>query len=237
MNASAPAQGSLIRVLVFSAVLGILLLLAWYAHERLSLVELAEQEERLRELIALYPWRAFGVGFGIYLALAFVPGTGGKAVVWGWLFGFWLALLTVSVGLTAAAMVIFALSRYLFQAAIERRYGHFLQSMNRHLDKEGAFYLLTLRMAHVPYSLVNPLSGASRVKTWTFFWTTVVGLLPANAIWIYVGMRLPSLRELAVHGPASLVDLRLFLALAACAAFPWLLRWLLKRSGFSGSLS
>ena len=129
----------------------------------------------------------FVVGFCIYTVLALVPGTGGKAIVYGWLFGFWQAVTIVTVGLTIAAMAIFFLSRYLFRESIERRYTDFLALMNKHLEKEGAFYLVTLRMAHAPFSIVNPVSGASRVRTWTFFWTTVVGLLPANAIWVYVG--------------------------------------------------
>ena len=78
-----------------------------------------------------------------------------------------------------------------------------LSLMNRHIEKEGAFYLLTLRMAHAPYSIVNPVSGASRVPMWTFVWTTAIGLLPGTAVWAYVGVRLPSLRDLANSGLAG----------------------------------
>ena len=126
-------------------------------------------------------------------------------------------------------MMIFMLSRYLFQATIERRYTSFVATMNAHIDKEGAFYLLTLRMMHAPFSIVNPVSGASRVKTWTFFWTTTVGLIPANAIWAYVGLRLPSLRELATHGSSAFIDAPLIVSLIACGVFPLLVRWLLNR--------
>lgn len=210
-------------VLVFSVIL--LLALAWVVNQYVSLDELAEREASLRDYIALNPWRSFGIGFGVYMALALVPGTGGKAIVWGWLFDFWQAVLIVTVGLTIAAMAIFSLSRYLFRESIERRYIRFLSLMNRHLEKEGAFYLLTLRMAHVPFSIVNPVCGASRVRTWTFFWTTALGLLPANVIWAYLGSRLPSLAELASHGPGSFIDLPLIAALVACALLPALVRW------------
>jgi len=128
-------------------------------------------------------------------------------------------------------MVIFYLSRYLFQASIERRYTSFVSLMNKHIEKEGAFYLLTLRMAHAPFSIVNPVSGASRVRPWTFFWTTVVGLLPANAIWVYVGIRLPSLHDLANSGPGAFIDLPLIGALVTVAMLPFLIRWLVSRFG------
>lgn len=219
------------KLFVFAIAAILLGVLAWYVKNNFSLEELVNQENRFRAYIALNPWLSFIIGFGIYTGLALVPATGGKAIVYGWLFGFWQAIAIVTVGLTIAAMAIFSLCRYLFQESIERRYTNFLSLMNKHLEKEGAFYLLTLRMAHVPYSIVNPVSGASRVRTWTFFWTTVVGLLPANAIWVYVGMRLPSLRELAESGPNAFIDMPLILALVACATLPILIRWLVSHFG------
>jgi len=205
--------------------------LAWYVNNYISLEELADQESRIRANISLNPWRSLIVGFGIYVGLSLVPGTGGKAVVYGWLFGFWQAVTIVTVGLTLAAMAIFSLSRYLFRESIERRYTNLVAVMNEHIEREGAFYLLTLRMAHVPYSIVNPVSGASRVRFWTFCWTTVVGMSPINAIWVYVGVRLPSLRELANSGPVSFIDAPLIVALVACAALPPLVRLLVWRFG------
>lgn len=219
------------KLAVLLTVAALLALLAWVARDYASLDYLVTQEERLRQYISLNPWSAFFYGFVIYTVVAFVPGTGGKAIVFGWLFGFWQALLIVSVGLTIAAMGIFSLSRYLFRASIERRYSNFLELMNGHIEKEGAFYLLTLRMAHAPFSIVNPVSGASRVRTWTFFWTTVVGLMPANAIWAYVGVRLPSLRELASSGAGAFIDLQLLVALVICATLPLLIRFLIGRIG------
>jgi uncharacterized membrane protein YdjX (TVP38/TMEM64 family) len=97
--------------------------------------------------------------------------------------------------------------------------------------------VLALRMAHVPYSIVNPVSGASRIRAWTFFRTTVAGLLPANAIWVYVGERLPSLRELANNGAGSLIDLPLIVAIVGCAALPHLVRWLISRFGIPTDVS
>jgi uncharacterized membrane protein YdjX (TVP38/TMEM64 family) len=226
------ATGRKKRKLVIFTIAAILLAtLAWYLNNYVSLDELVDQEIRLRESIALNPWRSFMIGFCFYTVIALVPGTGGKAIVYGWLFGFWQAVTIVTVGLTIAAMVIFSLSRYLIRESIERRYTRNLSLMNNHLEKEGAFYLITLRMLHAPFSIVNPVSGASRVRTWTFFWTTVVGLLPANAIWVYVGIRLPSLHELAGSGPESFIDLPLLVALVVCGTLPFLIRWLVGQFG------
>ncbi len=219
------------KLLIFSLAFLLLLALAWYANSLFSLEDLALQEDRFRSAIAQNPVRSFLIGFLVYTLLALVPGTGGKAIIYSWLFGFWQAMIIVTVGLSIAAMMIFTLSRYLFQATIERRYTSFVATMNAHIEKEGAFYLLTLRMMHAPFSIVNPVSGASRVPSWTFFWTTVVGLVPANAIWAYVGLRLPSLRELATHGSSAFIDAPLIVSLIACGVFPLLVRWLFNRFG------
>lgn len=231
MNTHLTTRPSKRKLLVFAIAAIVLTALAWYVKNHASLEELADQESRFRAYISLNPWHSFAVGFGIYMGLALVPGTGGKAIVYGWLFGFWQAVTIVTVGLTLAAMTIFSLSRYLFRESIEGRYTIFISLMNKHLEKEGAFYLLTLRMLHAPFSIVNPVSGASRVRTWTFFWTTVVGLMPANAIWVYVGIGLPSLRALAESGPGSFINLPLIVALVACAILPLLIRWLVSHFG------
>lgn len=225
--------GGKLLVLLLAAVT--LAILAWYVNNNFSLGELADEEIRLRDFIEANPVRSFLVGFGIYIVAALVPGTGGKGIVYGWLFGFWQAVTIVTIGLTGSAMLIFFLSRYLLQEYIERRYTNFVTVMNSHIEKEGAFYLLMLRMAHAPYSIVNPVSGASRVSTWTFFWTTSIGLLPANAIWVYVGIRLPSLHELADAGAEAFLDLPLFMMLVAVAVLPWLIRALIKRFGVATS--
>jgi uncharacterized membrane protein YdjX (TVP38/TMEM64 family) len=231
MNITATRARKNHKLLIFSIVAMLLATLAWYLNNYVSIDELAEQESRLRESIALNPWRSFVIGFSIYTVLALVPGTGGKAIAYGWLFGFWQAVTIVTVGLTIAAMVIFSLSRYLIRESIERRYSTYLSLMNKHLEKEGAFYLITLRMLHAPFSIVNPVSGASRVHTWTFCWTTVVGLLPANSIWVYVGIRLPSLHELAHRAPESFIDFPLLAALLLCGTLPFLIRWLIGHFG------
>ena len=231
MSALHNTSGSKRKLTVLIIISLLLVALAWYVNNSVSLETLAMQEDRFRSAIALNPWQSFLIGFVVYTGIALVPGTGGKAIVYGWLFGFWQALIIATVGLTIAAMAIFTLSRYLFQAAIERRYSSFVTLMNANIEKEGAFYLLTLRMIHAPFSIVNPVSGASRVPSWTFFWTTAVGLLPANAIWVYVGLSLPSLRELATEGAGAFIDTPLIVALVGCGAFPIVTRWLLGRFG------
>lgn len=235
MNAPTRSGGDLHKVLVFVIAAAALAGLAWYVKNHVSLEQLIEQENRLRDYIADKPWRAFLAGLGIYAVVSLVPGTSGKSVIFSWLFGFWRGVIMIILGLTAAAMVIFALSRYVFRERIENRYGRFLTLLNKHIRKEGAFYLLTLRMAHAPYSIINLASGASRVETWTFCWTTMVGLLPGTLVWAYVGARLPSLAELSTKGADSLLDAPLIAALVLSALLPFLIRLCVSKLGIPAS--
>ena len=205
--------------------------LAWYVKNYVTIDDLIVQEQQVRAAIERYPWRSFAIGLALYTVVSLVPGTSGKSVIFGWLFGLSRAVVLIIAGLTAAGLAMFYLSRFVFRAEIEHRYGRFLGALNRHIEKEGAFYLLALRMAHFPYSIINLVSGASRVRARTFCWTTAVGLLPGTLVFAWVGIRLPSLDELARHGAGSLVDGPLVAALAASAMFPLIFRWCARRLG------
>lgn len=205
--------------------------LAWYVQTYVTIDELVVREQQVRTAIERYPWRSFAIGLVIYTVVSLVPGTSGKSVIFGWLFGMAQAVILIIAGLTAAGLAMFFLSRFIFRAEIEQRYGRFLGALNRHLEREGAFYLLTLRMAHFPYSVINLASGASRVRARTFCWTMAVGLLPGTLVFAWVGTQLPSLDEIARHGVESLIDTPIIAALAVSAVFPLLVRWIARRLG------
>ena len=80
-------------------------IVAWYlTREYLSLERLIEAERELRRFIETDPWQAFTLGFAAYVVVSVVPGTSGKSVVIGWFFGFWQALVMVTVALTIAGV-------------------------------------------------------------------------------------------------------------------------------------
>ena len=219
------------KLLVLAIIAAGLVALSWYLKNHVTLEQLVAQETHIREVIAESPWSSFGIGFVIYACVSLIPGTSGKSVVYGWLYGFWQGLAIIILGLTAAAMMLFYLSRYVFRGWIEHRYGKFLTVLNKHLKKEGGFYLLSLRMAHFPFTIINLASGASRVQGRTFCWTTCLGLLPGTAVFAYIGVRLPSLDELVKNGPGSLIDAPLIAALAVSAVSPFLFRMLARKLG------
>ena len=152
-----------------------------------SLDWIVENESRLRQLVRQQPWQAVLVGLAIYTTFSLVPGTVGKSVVCGWVFGFWLASLIVDIGLTIAAVASFLAARHIFRDTVTARLGGLVRKMDRALDHDGTFYLLMMRLAHVPFSVVNYGAGATHVTVGKFAWTTAVGILPGSMVFVFVG--------------------------------------------------
>ena len=181
-------------------------------------------EDAIRERVAANPIAGWLVGVLVYTVASLIPGTGGKSVLCGWLFGFWGALFMVEIGLTAAALLSFLYARYAVRTLLRKRWQARLRLLSRRFEREGAFYLLLLRLAHAPFTAVNYAAGATRVPCTTFWWTTHLGILPGTALFTYAGARVPTLKVISENGLHAFLDVRLILALIAVLCMPLLMR-------------
>src|SRR5262245_21421200 len=118
-----------------------------YRHE-LALDALVARETSLRSMCDAHAVGALAVAFLAYVVVTglSLPGAVVMSVAYGWLFGFWKALVVVSFASTTGATIAFLLSRYLFGQMIQARYGPRIAALNDAIDREGAFYLFTLRL-------------------------------------------------------------------------------------------
>ena len=217
------------RLLFIVLILLVFILLGLVAQRVPSFEWVVEHEQHLREQVSSSPWSSWGVGTTLYVILSLVPAMAGKSVIAGWLFGFWPAVAMIEDGLTTAAVITFLLTRFVWRDMIPQRYRARIGVLSRRVESEGAFYLLLVRFAHVPYSLVNYAAGVTSIPLFTFCWTTVIGLLPRVTVLAFIGSRLPSLQVVAEKGVLSFIDLPLFLALALSALLPFFVRPLLRR--------
>ena len=194
--------------------------LGWLAHRFGSMEWLVENENRMREFVQQYPLQGWLLGLGFYTAFSMVPGTAGKSVVFGWIFGFLQAVSMVVIGLTIAAVASFLVSRFLVREAVLKRWESLIKKLDRNLEKDAAFYLVMMRVAHVPFSFVNYGAGVTKAKLKTFVWTTIVGLIPGTMIFVFVGTRIPTLATLAENGVKPMLDPLLISLLVATVLFP-----------------
>ncbi len=145
------------------------------------------------------------IAFVIYVVVTALslPLAAAMTLICAWLFGFWPALLLVSFASTTGATLAFLTSRYLLRDMIQRRYGERLKQFNEALDREGAFYLFTLRLIPaVPFFVINVVMGLTRMRVTTYWWVSQLGMLAGTAVYVYAGSNIPTLEQIA--DPAKL---------------------------------
>jgi uncharacterized membrane protein YdjX (TVP38/TMEM64 family) len=95
-----------------------------------------------------------------------------------------LACSAATVGATLAMLT----SRYLFRVAVERRWGARLEPLQRGFERDGAYYLFTLRLVFVvPYFLINLGMGLTRIRAGVFAAVSFVAMLPASFVYANAG--------------------------------------------------
>jgi uncharacterized membrane protein YdjX (TVP38/TMEM64 family) len=193
-----------------------------HAAERALFQALRAALGTLHAAVDLAPAQMIVIYFLLYVAMAAVslPFGGLLTAVAGALWGFWWGMALAMVSATSGALAGFVVSRYLFHAAVERRFGERLAPIHAGLRAEGAFYLFSLRMVPVfPYWLANLLMGLTSMRAFTFWWVSALGLLPIEAAYVFAGTRLATVTK-----PSDILSFDLVAALLGLAALPLVLR-------------
>ncbi|QEG40885.1 TVP38/TMEM64 family protein [Roseimaritima ulvae] len=217
------------RVILLLVLLALLALGWWKYADAVSWQTLADQEEQLRQTVRTNWGSSLVFGFLIYVLLSLVPGTAGKSIVYGWLFGFWLGLLIVSTALTIAAVISLIVVRYMFRDWVEAKLSRFIRIIDSAVASQGATWLVALRLMHAPYTITNYALGATDVRVKTFAWTTQLGMLPGTIVFVLAGASIPELHTLAEKGIWGVVDVPLMVLLSLLALLPLLGRWVRSR--------
>jgi len=99
-----------------------------------------------------------------------MPGAAVLLLLAGANFGLaWGSVVATLVSATGATLTM-CLSRYGLRARVEVRWAVRLHTLNQGLQRDGVFYLLSLRLLPViPFVAVKLLSGLTRVHVTTFF--------------------------------------------------------------------
>ncbi|WOA32246.1 FAD-dependent oxidoreductase [Alloalcanivorax xenomutans] len=188
----------------------------------LSLDYLKSQQAAFQELAGEHPLRVLGGFFVLYVLVTALslPGAAILTLAAGALFGFWWALLLVSFASSLGATLAFLASRFLFQDAVQQRFGERLKKINAGVEKDGAFYLFTLRLIPVfPFFVINLLMGLTPIRTGTFYWVSQLGMLAGTAVYVNAGTQLGQLESLSGILSPGLIG-----AFALLGLFPWLAR-------------
>ena len=174
--------------------------------------------------------------FLVYVAVAAasLPGAAVMTLAAGALFGVLVGTIIVSFASTLGATLAFLASRYVLRDGIEARFGERLRTVNQGLERDGAFYLFTIRMIPLfPFFVVNLVMGLTRIGTWTFAWVSQIGMLLGTIVYVNAGTQLARIDSLSgIASPAVLASFAL-LGIA-----PWfakaIIGWIKRRKVYAG---
>lgn len=223
---------SQIKWVVLALVLAVAAFAFWRFGDRLTIESLAAREGGLRGTRDAHPWLFAAAAVLVYVVAAALslPGAAILTIAFGWLFGFWQGTVLVSFASTAGATLAFLFSRFVFRDTIREKFGERIAAINESFEREGSFYLFTLRLVPaVPFFVINLVMGLTPIRTWTFWWVSQLGMLGGTAVYVYAGASVPTLAELAERGLKGIASPQVIVAFALLGIFPLLAKKLITR--------
>jgi uncharacterized membrane protein YdjX (TVP38/TMEM64 family) len=126
-----------------------------------------------------------------------LPGAAILSLAAGAIFGAVMGTVYVNIGATIGATLAFLVARYLFHDLIQNKFGPRLEKINRELETRGFNYLLFLRLVPLfPFFLINLGAGLTRVPLRTFFFGTMIGIIPGSFVFCNAGASLATIASL-----------------------------------------
>ncbi len=201
----------------------------------LNFQTLLDALEAIRLRAQAEPLLSGALFFALYVAVACLnmPGAFILTPAAGAIFGTLIGSVWVSFGSTIGATISFLTARYLLRGFFETRFAGVTERVNRGIREEGPYYLFGLRLVPIfPFFAINPLMGLTRLRTWTFFWVSQLGMLPGTVVYVNAGAQVGRIES--VSGVLSPTLLGSF---ALLGIFPFLAKrvmtWLQSRKVYA----
>lgn len=206
-------------------------------HKYLTLSQLKGSRDALMRLYQEHTMLFVAAYFAAYVAVAALslPGAAVMTLAGSAILGFWTGLITVSFASSIGALLACAISRYMAGGYVQRRFGDKLGRFNAGIEREGAFYLFTLRLIPVfPFFVINLVMGLTRMPLFTFYWVSQLGMLPGTAVYVNAGTQLGELDSLS-----GILSWQIIASFALLGIFPLVakkaLGWYRARKGLQAA--
>ncbi len=165
----------------------------------LDLQYLKAQQDTIDAYFEAHPLLTASVYFAIYVLVAAfsLPGAAVMTLAGGAIFGLLWGTVIVSFASSIGATLAFLVSRYLLRDMVQTRFGDKLKAVNAGIEKDGAFYLFTLRLVPVfPFFVINLVMGLTPLATRTFYWVSQLGMLAGTIVYVNAGTQLARIESL-----------------------------------------
>jgi len=166
----------------------------------LSLSYVKESRDKFEMLFVENRVAVIAVYVAIYLLVTTLslPGAAVLGLAAGSLFGLLTGTVVVSFASSIGATLACAVSRFILRDWVQKKFGDRLKTVNEGIEKEGAFYLFTLRLIPIfPFWLINLIMGITKMPLKTYYWVSQVGMLPGTIIFVNAGKEIAKIDSLS----------------------------------------
>ena len=143
-----------------------------------------------------------------------IPTATVMTLVGGFLFGQTVATICVVLSASFGACIVFLSAKFASKNSVKKGYGSWVQKMKDGFEENAFLYMLTLRLMPIfPFVIINIVSGVLQIRLKTFFFGTLIGIIPATYIYVSVGVAMRALLNRDNFTPETLLKPEIFIAL------------------------
>ena len=179
----------------------------------LTLDYLKSQRDSIQSYSAENAGQTIAIFFVVYVLVAALslPGAAIMTLAAGAFFGLLTGTIIVSFASTIGATIAFLASRFILRDTVQNKFGAKLSAINEGIEKEGVFYLFTLRLIPLfPFFLINLLMGLTPIRTLQFFIVSQIGMLPGTIVYVNAGDQLAGIDSLSgILSPGLIISFAL----------------------------
>jgi dihydrolipoamide dehydrogenase len=193
----------------------------------LTLTYLKSSQAQFAEHYTANPIETMTAFFAIYVVsvVLSLPGATVLTLASGALFGLWTGFIIASFASTLGATLNFLVARFLLRDWVQSKFGERIKILNEGVKKDGALYLLTLRLVPAfPFFVVNLVMGLTPMKIITFYLFSQLGMIPGTFVYVNAGTQLSKIDSLS-----GLVSPEIFISFVLLGIFPLIAKAIVAR--------
>lgn len=186
----------------------------------LTLDYLKSQREAFLAFYAGHRLMTLAAYFAIYITVTALslPGATVMTLAGGAVFGLATGLVVISFASTIGATLAFVIARFVLRDTVQNKFQDKLKAINEGIEREGDFYLFTLRLIPLfPFFVINLVMGLTPMKVWRFYLVSQIGMLPGTIVYVNAGSQLGALESMS-----GILSPGLILSFALLGIFPLL---------------
>ena len=164
-----------------------------------SLAYLKQSQDGFNQIYQQRPVLVTLVFFAVYVGVTALslPGATILTLAAGAGFGLLWGTVVASFASTIGATLAMLAARTVLRDTMEKRFGNRLVEVNKGIARDGALYLFSLRLIPaIPFFVLNLVMGLTRIRTWTFFWVSQLGMLAGTVVYVYAGTQIAGIDSL-----------------------------------------